>query len=616
MVDPTVHQLVERQVETTPAQTAVVFADQQLTYRTLNQRANRLAHHLCALGVAPEVPVALCLERSLDLPVAVLAVLKAGGAYVPLDPAYPAERLGYMLRDSQAPVLVAHSRLLSKLPPYAGRIVQLDTAAESLTREYSDNPPTHAQPDNLLYILYTSGSTGTPKGVAMPHRPLVNLVSWQQQTTTLDHPARTLQFSSLSFDVSCQELFFTLSSGGTLVMVDEDTRRDPAALWRFLRTADIERLFLPFVALQHLAQAAAEDPEPPGSLREVITAGEALQATLPVRNLFARLEGCTLHNQYGPTETHVVASYRLSADPQSWEALPPIGHPIANTTLHILDPHLHPVPVGVSGELHIGGTALARGYLNRADLTAERFIPDRFSMVPGMRLYRTGDLARYRKDGSIEYLGRLDGQVKIRGYRIELGEIETVLAQCPSVRASAVAVSEDAGGDKRLVAYVVPQAQEVPNASELRAWLQTRLPEYMIPSAFVALERLPLTASGKLDRRALLHSAPEQPPSEQPVAAPRTATEQILANIWGEVLGVEQVGIHDNFIALGGHSLLATQIVARAWQAFQIEVPLRTLLQAQTVAALASSIDTLMRAAPIRGSSSIPLATRPFKPRH
>ena len=594
--DKCIHELFEAQVERTLDAVAVVFKDQQLTYRELNRRANQLAHHLQALDVGPDVPVAISMKRSLDMAVGVLGILKAGGVYIPLDPIYPQERLAFMLQDAQSPVLLTQHQLLDNLPEYKRHIVCLDTGWQTIEHMPQVTPPRVVTPDNLAYIIYTSGSTGRPKGVAMRHRPLTNLMHWQGHATALSQPARTLQFASLSFDASCHEVFFTWSSGGTLVLISEDTQRDAVALLKVLNEASIERLFLPFVALQHMAQVVADqDAVVPAKLREVMTAGEQLQITPQIESLFNELDGCALHNQYGPTEGHVVTAFTLGETPETWAALPPIGCPIANATIYILDQCLQPVPIGVPGELHIGGLVLARGYLGRPDLTAERFIPDPFSREPGAQLYKTGDLACYRPDGNIEFLGRIDHQVKVRGFRVELGEIEAVLGQHPAVQGTVVVAREDAPGDKRLVAYVVPDPDQVTGTSELRRFLQAKLPNYMVPSAFMMLEALPLTPSGKVNRRAL--PAPERgrPEMEGDLVAPSTPVEEMLAGIWAGILGLERVGVHDNFFELGGHSLLGTQVISRVRKAFQVELPLRKLFEMPTVAGLSERIEMARR---------------------
>lgn len=580
-----VHQLFEEQAERTPEAIALVFENKKLTYRQLDQSADQLSRRLQALNVGPDVPVGLCLDRSPEMVVGVLAILKAGGAYVPLDPAYPRERLQLMLENTRAPVLLTRQSLSSifKLPITNCRLVYVDDSSRESAFPHHLTP-IRSQPTDLAYVIHTSGSTGTPKGVAMPHRPLVNLIAWQLGKSKLSSGAKTLQFSSLSFDVSFQEVFSTWCAGGTLVLIGDELRRDPFALLRFITEQKIERLFLPFVALQQLAEAYREKESAPSSLREVITAGEQLQITPAIARLFERLPDCALHNQYGPTESHVVTEFTLSGPPGTWPALPPIGRPIANTQIYLLDANHRPVSVGEEGELHIGGDCLARGYLHRPDLTAERFIPNPFSAEPGARLYKTGDRARSMPDGNIEFLGRMDHQVKIRGYRIELNEVEVALGQHPSVRECAAAVREDKPGERSLAAYVV--GGKGADASELRLFLQQRLPDYMLPSAFVFLDKLPLTPTGKVNRRAL----PAPKPllcCDDPGLAPRTPIEKSLAEIWCTVLGLERVGIQHNFFDVGGHSLLAVQIVKRIEAAFEKQLSVAAIFQSPTIEKLA-----------------------------
>ncbi|HOT90215.1 MAG TPA: amino acid adenylation domain-containing protein [Anaerolineae bacterium] len=583
------HHLFEAQVQHVPDAIAAVFEGKTLAYSELNCRANALAWHLQALGIGPDKLVAICMERSLAMVIGVLGILKAGGAYVPLDPAYPPERLAFMLEDSQATVLITHDKVKNKLPSYQGHIVNLDTLP--LTPDNS-TPAVAASSDNLAYIIYTSGSTGKPKGVAMPHGPLVNLMEWQNRNSTLSQGARTLQFSPLSFDVSCQELFATWNSGGTLVLIPEELRRDAPALWRFLAAARIERLFLPFIALQHLAEAARDTATMP-PLQEIITAGEQLQITQPIIALLRRLPACVLYNQYGPTESHVVTAHTLTGPPETWPPLPPIGRPITNARIHVLDADLRPVPPGEPGELHIGGDCLARGYLRHPALTAARFIPDPFSSTPGARLYKTGDLARVGASGDIEFLGRIDHQVKVRGFRIELGEIEVALAQHPAIQEAAVVVREDTPGAPRLVAYVVSSQTPPPSATELRRFLGQTMPDYMLPATFVVMDTLPLTPSGKINRRALPSPDNARPALEQAYVAPRNAIEATLARIWADALGLERVGVYDNFFELGGHSLLAGRIVAQLRDAMRVELSMHVIFEAQTVAAVAEYINAV-----------------------
>jgi amino acid adenylation domain-containing protein len=613
--DRCLHELFETQASRTPDAIAVSFAsglgqsdDEHLAYGALDRRAGQLARQLQSLGVGPDVPVAICMRRSIDMILGLLATLKAGGVYVPLDPNYPGERLTYMLDDTQTPVILTQAQLLEDLPQHQAHVICLD-ADWPLRAERAAQPLSQAStPDNLLYIMYTSGSTGWPKGVAMRHRPLVNLVHWQERTVSTGWPTRTLQFASLSFDVSCQEIFCTLSSGGTLILTSEDTQRDAVALLALLEQVAVERLFLPFIALQHLAQVAEKRPP---QLRQVITAGEPLQITSPIADFFGQPGLCTLHNHYGPTEAHAVTAFTLQGTPEMWAALPSIGQPIANAEIHILDPHLQPSPIGVPGELYIGGRVLARGYHNRPDLSAERFVPNPPSVPPacggevegggGARLYKTGDLARYLPDGNLEFLGRIDHQVKVRGFRIELGEIEAVLGRHGAVREAVVLAREDQPGGKRLVAYVVP----ADDAADLRRYLKDRLPEYMLPSAFVTLEALPLTPSGKVDRRALPAPEGERPRLATAFVAPRTPVEETLAGIYAQVLGLEQVGVHDDFFDLGGHSLLATQVMSRVHNAFYVHLPLRRLFETPTVAGLAQAIDDEQQADPSPTSATM-----------
>ncbi|HST57442.1 MAG TPA: amino acid adenylation domain-containing protein, partial [Longimicrobium sp.] len=572
---------------------ALRHAGGSLTYGELEARANRLARHLRGLGVGPDARVGVCLQRGPELMVGVLGILKAGGAYVPLDPAYPAERLAYMLEDSAARVLLTQASLAERLPAGGAATVRLDADAAAIGRESGERLGVPVGPGNLAYVIYTSGSTGRPKGVAMPHRPLVNLLAWQDRTGHAPAGAVTLQFTSISFDVSFQEIFSTWCTGGTLVLASEEVRTDPPRLARVLEAERIERLFLPFIALQHLAEAAVELGIAPASLVEVITAGEQLRVTEPIRRWFAAMPGCVLVNQYGPSETHVVSARVLEGEPAGWPLLPSIGAPVANTQLYVLDRHLEPAPIGVPGELLLGGDAVARGYLERPGLTAERFVPDPFG-EPGGRLYRTGDRARWLAAGEVEFLGRTDEQVKIRGFRIEPGEVEAALSDHPEVREAVVVVREDAPGDRRLVAYVVAGESAAVTPAELRAHLKGRLPEYMVPSAVVRLESLPLTPSGKVARRAL--PAPEYAEAETGHVAPRTPAEEVLAGIWGEVLRLDRVGVEASFFELGGHSLLATRVVSAVREAFGVELPLRALFEGPTVAEMASAVEEMRRA--------------------
>lgn len=592
--DRGIHQLVEAQVDQSPEAVAVVFEQQSLTYRELNQRSNQLAHYLRRLGVGPDVLVGLCVERSLDLMVGLLGILKAGGAYVPLDPTYPPERLAFMLEDSGSPVLLTQNHLLPSLPASQAQVVCLDTDWKTIAQESQENPVNQTTPAHLAYVIYTSGSTGKPKGVSLNHRPLVNLLAWQQTVSKLKPEARTLQFAPISFDVSFQETFSTWCAGGTLVLVSEETRKDAVELVRLLQQQAIARLFLPFVALQHLAEVAESRAETCPALQEVITAGEQLQITRSIANWFSQHPNCTLHNHYGPSESHVVTAYTLTGAPHTWMALPPIGFPIQNSPVYLLNAQLQPVPIGVAGELCIQVDDPVRGYMNRPDLTAEKFVAHPFSPIPTARLYKTGDLARYLPDGAIEFLGRMDNQVKVRGFRIELGEVEAALSQCPAIREAVAMVRTDVPGDKRLVAYIVLNSDQELTTGELRRFLKQKLPEYMLPTIFMFLDQLPLTPSGKVDRRTLPVPDASRPDLQATYVPPSTATEQQVAAIWAEILQLERVGIHDNFFDLGGYSLLGTQVITRLRQLLSVELSLRVLFELPTVAELAERIDTLL----------------------
>jgi len=532
------------------------------------------------------VAVGVCLERSLATPLAVLAIFKAGGVFLPLDPSYPADRLAFMLAETAAPVLISQAGLLGLFPGFTGTPLLLESLDEEIAGEPGDAPAVDLDPLDLAYLIYTSGSTGRPKGIAMTQRALANLVAFHQAGST-GAEERTLQFSPLSFDVCFQEIFSTWAAGGTLVMVSDADRRDPVALLRVLEEERVTRLFLPFVALDHLAETAERLEARPSRLREVITAGEQLRSTEAIAGFFRRLGDCALENHYGPSELHAVTACRLPGDPGEWAPLPPIGRPILNIRLYVLDPYGRPAPVGVPGEIFLGGAQMARGYLGRPDLTADRFLPDPLGGDSGERLYRSGDLGRWLPDGNVEFLGRVDLQVKVRGFRIELGEIEAVLAGHPGVREAVVAAPE-IGGLKRLVAWVVP-AGEAPESSGLKRFLEDRLPEYMVPGHFVMLEALPLSATGKVDRRAL--PVPDgSRAGEAELVPPRTPLEELMAEIWMEVLSAGRVGIHDNFWDLGGHSLLATKVLARVNDAFGVELPLQALFRSPTIASFTEAI--------------------------
>jgi amino acid adenylation domain-containing protein/non-ribosomal peptide synthase protein (TIGR01720 family) len=593
--DKCIHQLFEEAVEQSPDAVAVVLEGEELSYRELNARANQLARHLRSLGVEPEVLVGICVERSPLMVIGLLGVLKAGGAYVPLDPNYPKERLAFMLEDSSVQVLLAQEKLLEKLPPHSARLVCLDSGWEEIAFYSSQNPRSGVKPENLAYVIYTSGSTGKPKGVLIEHRSLVNYTTAAIAEYGIEKRDRVLQFASISFDASAEEIYPCLTSGATLVLRTDSMLDSAGVFLEKCRTWNLTVLSLPTAYWHELTASLSQKTlviAP--SLRLTIIGGEK---ALPERlkTWIERVgQQVRLVNTYGPTEATVVGTIcELSAADATLRELP-IGRPIGNVQTYILDCNGQPVPTGIPGELHIGGAGLARGYLNRPELTEAKFIPSPFSNEPGSRLYKTGDLTRYRPDGNIEYVSRIDNQVKIRGFRIELAEIEAVLSQHPAVRESAVLVWLGANARKRLVACVVPDAPEQTSSlssSELRQFLQERLPEYMVPSAFVLRSKLPLTPNGKVDRKALPVPDRDRPELEEAFAAPSTAIEKILAEIWAQVLGLEQVGIDDNFFELGGDSILSIQVISKANQAGLRLTP-KQLFQHQTIAQLAAIADT------------------------
>ena len=584
--DRRIHELVEEQAKQNPESLAVAFNGQTLTYKQLNERANQLGHYLKMLGIGPEVRVGICVERSLDLVVGLLGILKAGGAYVPLDPAYPKERLAFMLGDAEVKVLLSEQRFEDIAPQVGVKVVLLDKQREVIAQHSSENICNPVAAENLAYVIYTSGSTGRPKGVQITHAGLMNLVSWHLDTYAVNTEDRATQLASIGFDASVWELWPYLAAGASVYIPDDDTRAIPSRLRDWLVAQSITISFLP----TPLAEAilSLEWPEEM-ALKKILTGGDQLRQHPP-----AGID-LKLTNHYGPTESTVVATWAEIPPMQDARMAPSIGRPIANTQVYILDEHLRPVPVGVTGELHIGGSGLARGYLNRAEHTAEKFIPSPLSVRPGARLYKTGDLARYLLDGNIEFLGRIDRQVKLRGFRIELSEIEMAIRQQQSIQEAIVVACEDEPGDKRLVAYLVLSDDAI-SIEELRASLKEQLPDYMVPSAFVVIDSIPLTSNGKVDRGALPLPDSSLLESGSAFVAPRTPAEELLAHIWAQVLGLKAVDIDSNFFDIGGHSLLATQLLSRVRQVFQIELSLRSLFEAPTVAGLAKKIETAMRA--------------------
>ena len=586
--DNQLHVLFENQAARTPENVAVVFGDRSVTYAELNARANRLAARLAEVGVGPEVLVAICVERSLEMIVGLLGILKAAGAYVPLDSTLPRERLAFMLDDTQASVLLTQPHLKDQLPAPTGPVLSLSEDDDIDRQRYARNLDCSVSTDNAAYVIYTSGSTGKPKGVMLSHRAISNHMLWIQSVYPTTEADKFLQRTPFSFDASIWEMFAPLIAGAQLVLARPEDNKDMFELVQTIQRYEITTLQL----VPSLLAVLLDEPAlgACSSLRRVFCGGERLSGELQ-EHFFTRLSA-DLYDLYGPTEAAINAtSWTCRRDVS--ESTVPIGHPIDNTQIYLLNSHLMPGPIGVTGVLHIAGEGLARGYLNRPDLTAEHFIPDPFSMQPGSRMYRTGDLARFGSEGRIEFVGRGDSQVKIRGFRIELGEIEALLATYPAMKASAVSVHEYTPGDKRLVAYFVLNQGWTATTTELRRFLTENLPEYMVPTYFVKLDQMPSLPSGKVDRRALPAPDAQRPDLERNFVQPLTPIEKQLAQIWSQVLGVEAVGVHDNFFDLGGDSILAIRVTAKANQ-HGMQLTPRQLFQNQTIAELAAVVGTTL----------------------
>ncbi|MEA5498638.1 amino acid adenylation domain-containing protein [Limnoraphis robusta Tam1] len=587
-----IHELFQAQVEQNPDAIAIVVENQYLTYHTLNYQSNQLAHYLQNLGITSESFVGVCVERSPEMLIAILAILKAGGAYVPLDPSYPQDRLEFVLKDAKVSTVLISSHLLDKISHTKAEIITLDnTLQDKISEQPSLNPITNTTPQNSIYVIYTSGSTGQPKGVINTHQGLCNRLFWMQNTYQLTPGDRILQKTPFSFDVSVWEFFWPLLNGACLVMAKPEGHKDSHYLVKSIIDKQITTLhFVPSMLQAFLEE---KDLKQCKSIQQVFCSGEAL--TLELQNLFFKHFDAELHNLYGPTEAAIdVTAWTCIRD--SKLSTVPIGYPIANTQIYILDSHLQPVPIGVPGELHIGGVGLARGYYNRPELTAEKFIPNPFnSQKISDSLYKTGDLVRYLADGNIEYLGRLDYQVKIRGLRIELGEIETVLNLHPDIKACRVIAQNYHLNDQYIVAYIIlqePLSTLEQFNQKLQDFLAEKLPDYMIPSHFITLDKFPLTPSGKLDQQSL----PKLENINQKTSvyvAPQNPIEEKIVIIWQEVLKLEKIGIYDNFFELGGHSLLATRVNSRLREAFKMDIPLRTLFEKPTVYSLAERISTM-----------------------
>lgn len=593
-----VHHLFEEQVGRTPEATAVVCERDRLSYRELNARANQLAHYLQKRGAGPEMLVGICTQRSVNLLIGILGILKAGGAYVPLDPAYPSDRLAAILEDSRAPILLTEQLLLNSLPQHTAEIIRLDADWPTIAEESQENPVSDVTPENLGYVLFTSGSTGRPKGVALEHRSAATFIHWAQSVFTLQEVAGTLFSTSMCFDLSVFEMFVPLSMGGKVIMVQN-------ALFLPELPAAYEVTLINTVpsAIAELVRMNAV----PTSVQVINLAGEALASSL-VQQIYAKTGVQKVYNLYGPTEDTTYSTYTLVKR----GAEVTIGRPLSNTQAHILDANRQLVPIGVPGELYLAGDGLARGYFGRPDLTDERFVPNPFSSEPAARMYRTGDLARFLPSGDIQFLGRIDNQVKIRGFRIELGEIEATLLRHPGVETAVAQVREDPSGEKYIAAYVVGNSSSVPPGNELRLFLKSKLPDYMLPSRFVFLEALPLSPNGKVDRKALPTPTQLECTQDTEYAAPQDAVESQLVKIWESVLSIRTVGVKENFFELGGHSLLVAKLLRRIEQAFGNKLSMAAIFEAPTIAEQASMLRK--GSALLRHSAIVPVQPAGSKP--
>jgi amino acid adenylation domain-containing protein len=582
---PLVAELIATKAKLTPHALALASSDETLTYGDMEAQANRLAHYLQSIGVGPEALVGICLDRGPAMVVAALAILKAGGAYLPLDPEFPVDRLRFMLDDAQTPVLITRQEIDERIAKGRWKVVDIEADQAQIAGYPTTSPTVSISPENLAYVIYTSGSTGRPKGVQITHRNLLNLISWHNRAFSISATDRASQLASLAFDAAVWEIWPYLVAGSSVHFPDDETRVSVEPLRDWLTK---ERITVSFVATPLAESLTSLEWPRDSALRILLTGADTLHHYPPPGLPFA------LVNNYGPTECTVVATSGTVAPNPHPSGPPNIGRAIDNFQIYILDEDLRQVPAGTVGQLHIGGAGLGRGYLNRPDLDAERFIANPFSSIPGDRLYKTGDLVRLLPDGNIAFVGRMDGQIKIRGYRIEPDEIAAVLDQYSGIKGSVV-VARDDSGDKRLVAYVVVASDVELTHSALQDFLKNYLPDYMVPAAFVQVSSLPMTHSGKVDRAALPIPGPENTVADQVFVAPRTPTEERVVTILAELLGVGQLSVNDNFFFLGGHSLLGTQLIARTRDAFGVELPLRTVFDFPTAAEISGVIEEMLR---------------------
>ncbi|WP_372636335.1 amino acid adenylation domain-containing protein [Fodinibius sp.] len=573
--------------------TALHFKEESLSYDELNHQSDRIANYLAQQGIEKGDRVGICLERSTEMIASILGILKSGAAYVPLDPGYPVDRLEIMREDARLSLLLAHEKYADRFETNTGQVVFWEEIEKELSRFSASPPAIDIDGEDIAYVIFTSGSTGRPKGIAMPHRALANLIEWQLEQGYFKREARVIQYSSISFDVSFQEIATTLASGGTLFLIEDEKRRDPRTLLKALNYFEIERLFIPFVALRSLVEAAIYTDRLPGSLTEVITAGEQLRVDDDLRKFFSNLPESVLENQYGPSETHVISAYLLNEDPSTWSDLPPIGTAIKNNSIYILNEHMEIVEEGETGELYLAGENLAHGYLGREELTKKSFVRSPSNIRDHEILYKTGDLGKYNKEGEIEFLGRADHQIKIRGYRVEPGEINTVGATHPGI-AHCITHSVNHGNNTQLVTYYVCKRDGEVSEGEFKAYLSEALPGYMVPAFVLELDAIPYTPSGKVNFKALPRPASQTAGSgseEKGESDYRTETEARLAEIWSKLLGFENISRTANFFDLGGDSLNAFTLFIKIEEQFDMYLPLSVLTQAPTIAELSRIID-------------------------
>jgi amino acid adenylation domain-containing protein len=587
------HHRFEQWTQQTPAAIAVEGLEGAVTYAELDARAKAVAFELSSAGVLPGSMIGIAIRRSVEMLAAVLGVLKAGCAYVPMDLSHPQERLRVLVEDTAPQVIIVNSADVSCLPTSSAGLLFVENIPLAAPQGYTASADAASSPETIAYVTFTSGSTGRPKGIAMPHRAICNLLDWQVRRYAPWQPGfRTLQFASLSFDVSFQEIFSTLGTGGTLVLISEVERRDVHGLLALLKKRQIHRLFIPAVALQQMAEGYGQDEDLPRTLRTVIAGSEQLVVTDDLRRLFSQLPETSLHNEYGPSETHVTTEYCLSPDVDKWPTWVPIGRAISETAVYLVDEEGRQVPQGDVGEVLIGGRGLALGYVCQPALTAAAFVPDAYGGQKGARLYRTGDLARVLEGGDLEFIGRADSQVKIRGYRVELGEVQASLAAHGEIRSAFVRADHHASAGRRLIAYLVPRAGVRPTAREMRDFLRLRLPDYMIPSGFVFLDRFPLNVNGKINQELLPPPEITGSARHDPSSHPHTALEHVLIQEFSELTGASEVGREDSFFDLGGYSMLATKLLWRLQTKYSVELNLADFIEEPTVASLARIMQT------------------------